>query len=104
MGVAIEETWQQQRRLLDQLPPRTDGLVIRRLTANGPADKAGLKVFEVITRLDGQPVRLPDELLDAIRRQPADGTVTLDVLSPMTKKSRQVKLALGTLEEGWMAK
>ena len=35
-GVAIEETWQQQRDFLDRFPPRTEGLVIKVLQARRP--------------------------------------------------------------------
>ena len=41
LGAAVEETWQQGRDVLDRFPPRTEGLVVKVLQADGPAAAEG---------------------------------------------------------------
>ncbi|MEE8452883.1 MAG: S1C family serine protease [Thermoguttaceae bacterium] len=101
MGAAIEETWQQQRDFLDRFAPRTEGLVVRILKSDGPAVRAGLKQWDVITAADDQPVRLSGQLLRIIRaKQPGD-SVKLSVLGPDGTGRREVTVRLGKLEAGW---
>ncbi|MFC7406436.1 S1C family serine protease [Georgenia alba] len=46
------------------------------ITADGPADQAGIRPGEVIVSIDGRPVTTPDELIVAIRaRAPGDEIV-----------------------------
>jgi putative serine protease PepD len=49
------------------------------ITKGGPADKAGLRPGEVITKLDGRPVTGPDEFVVAIRARSVGDTVELTV-------------------------
>jgi len=101
MGAAIEETWQQQRDFLDRFPPRTEGLVVKILKSDGPAVRAGLKQWDVITTADDQPVQLSGELLRIIRgKQPGD-SLKLSVLGPDGTGRREVTVRLGKLEIGW---
>jgi S1-C subfamily serine protease len=101
LGAAFEETWQQAREVLSRFPPQTEGLVVRVLRDDGPAARAGLKQWDVITQADGQKVRLPDELLGLVLRKKPQDSLTLDVLGPDGTGSRQVTVTLGRLEVGW---
>jgi S1-C subfamily serine protease len=100
-GAAVEETWQQQREVLDRFPPRTEGLVVRLLTQDGPALRAGIQQWDVITRADGQRVRLPDELLRIIRRKQPGEVLSLTVLKPDGAGVQEKAVTLGKLEVGW---
>ena len=42
------------------------GSVVANIKANGPADKAGLKIYDVITEVDGQRVKNAQDLVDII--------------------------------------
>ncbi len=101
IGMAVEETWQQDHKLLDRFPPRTEGLVVKILHADRPAARAGLKQWDVITAADGKRVRLSDELLRIVRAKKPGETLTLTVLGPDGTGTREVTLALGRLEVGW---
>jgi putative serine protease PepD len=51
----------------------TDRALVRSVTANGPADKAGIKGGDVITAIDGRPTAGADAVIAAIRTfQPGD--------------------------------
>jgi serine protease Do len=101
LGLAVEETWQQQPDFLKRLPPRTEGLVVKILHDNGPAARAGLKQNEVIVAIDGRKVRLPDELLRYVRARKPGQTATLTILGPDGTGQRDVAVELGKLEAGW---
>jgi S1-C subfamily serine protease len=101
LSAAVEETWQQGRDVLDRFPPRTEGLVVKVLEADGPAARGGLKQFDLIVAIEGQPVRLPDEFLRLVRQKKPGESVTLTVLGPDGTGKRQVAVTLGRLEAGW---
>ena len=71
--------------------------------SNGPAARAGVRQWDVITKADGQTVRLPDELLRLIRAKTPGDTVSLTLLSPDGAGTRQLEVRLGKLEVGWPA-
>ena len=56
------------------------GARIEKLTVGGPADKAGLKVGDVVIECDGSPIDSAKTLTAAIRANPASAKVTLKVL------------------------
>lgn len=101
LGAAVEETWQQARDFLDRFPPRTEGLVVKVLQADGPAARAGLKQWDLIVEAEGHPVRLPDELLRIVRQKKPGETLALTVLGPDGTGQRQVAVTLGRLEAAW---
>ena len=102
-GMAVEETWQQQRDFLSRIPPRTEGLVVKILLSHGPAARGGVKQWDVITHADGKTVRMPDELLRLIRAKRPGDTISLTLLSPDGACTREVEVRLGKLEVGWPA-
>jgi serine protease Do len=101
LGAAVEETWQQGREVLDRFPPRTEGLIVKVLQADGPAARGGLKQFDLIVAIDGQAVRLPAELLQLVRQKKPGESVALTVLGPDGTGKREVAVTLGRLEIGW---
>jgi len=100
-GLAIEETWQQQRDFLNRFPPQTEGLVVKVLQADGPAARAGLKQWDLIVEAEGQAVRLPDELLRIVRGKKPGEPLSLVVLGPDGTGKRRVTVTLGRLEAAW---
>ena len=51
--------------------------MVEKLTANGPADRAGIKVGDVITECDGESIDSAAKLTAAIRSKAANSKVTL---------------------------
>jgi putative serine protease PepD len=67
----------------------TNGAVIGQVEPGGPADQAGIKANEVVTRVDDRPVTNGNELVAAIRDHAPGDRVTLTV------DGRQVPVTLG---------
>ena len=59
--------------------PVPPGAVIRAVQPGGPADRAGLKVDDVIKSFDGQVVADPAGVVSAIERRGVGATVVLEV-------------------------
>ena len=70
------------------MPP---GAVIRAVQPGGPADRAGLKVEDVILRFDGQLVDGPAAVVSAIERRGVGATVALEVQRAQERVSINVK-------------
>jgi len=63
------------------------GLLINRLTKDGPAEKAGLRVGDVVVRVDGKKVTTVVALSELIQGKEKGGKVKLDIVrdkKPMT--------------------
>jgi serine protease Do len=63
------------------------GLIVARLTENGPAQKASLKVGDVIVRVDGKRVESANDLIDLIQDKKKGDKVKIEILrdkKPMT--------------------
>ncbi|QNJ04362.1 trypsin-like peptidase domain-containing protein [Synechococcus sp. PROS-U-1] len=71
-----------------QVPP---GAVIRSVQPGGPADRAGLKVDDVITTFDGKPVADPAAVVSAIDRRGVGATVVLGVRRGQEQITIEVK-------------
>jgi len=56
------------------------GLLINRLTKDGPAEKAGVKVGDVVVRVDGKKVTTVGELSDLVQQKNKGDKVKLDVI------------------------
>jgi serine protease Do len=70
-----------------------EGVVVGDLTKGQAADKAGVQRLDVITAVDGEAVRNPDELVSLISGRRAGETVKLSILRE--GKPKEVSVALG---------
>lgn len=68
------------------------------VTADGPADAAGIRAGDVILAIDGRPVSLSDELIVAIRAKAPGDTVTLRVRTGDEERDVRVVLDEATSE------
>jgi serine protease Do len=74
---------------------RTEGALVAEPQANGPAAKAGIQAGDVITSVDGTPIRDSRELAKRIGGMAPGATVKLNVLRKGEEKT--VALTLGEL-------
>ena len=72
-----------QRLGLQRLP---EGVAVREVVPDSPADKARLQVDDVITRVAGRPVTTPAEFYDAMAK--AEGPVELSVVNLEGREDR----------------
>lgn len=64
LGVVIQDlSWQLAQQLGIDI---SQGVVIANLVRNGPADKAGLKVKDVILEIEGRPVQSSSRLMEIV--------------------------------------
>jgi serine protease Do len=75
------------------------GVLVAAVTPESPAFRAGLKAGDIITAVDGQDVKTPDDLAKATRDLPDGREVSLSVVrngSPLT-----IKVKLGNARGVW---
>lgn len=86
-------------RVAEQLgvPEGTQGMLVVRTTTDGPAERAGLQQGDVITAINGQPVRETADLRRGIRDKKPGDRITLTV----QRAERQLKITvtLGEMPE-----
>ena len=74
------------------------GLIVAKLTADGPAEKAKMRVGDVIVRVDGQAVETVDELIDLIQDKPKGTKVKIEFVRD--KKAMTVEVEVAEEESG----
>jgi serine protease Do len=57
-----------------------NGVLVQRVTTGGPADKAGLKVGDIITTIDGRAIKDGDDLVNEIASRRPGSTIRLGFL------------------------
>lgn len=60
--------------------PRPAGVLINQLRAGGPADRAGLRIGDVVTAVNGRPVDDPDAMRYRVATLPIGGKASLTVM------------------------
>jgi putative serine protease PepD len=90
IGVSLDSSYQGQGV---KVSDRASSTGVAPVTKGGPADRAGIKAGDIITKIGDQPVTEPDELIVAIRAQRPGDTVTLTVKSG-NSAPRKVKVKL----------
>jgi serine protease Do len=69
--------------------PDTDGLLIREVTEDSPAARAGLAQGDLIVTAAGHPIRTPDDLFDALQSA-GGGTIELNIVRGTDERAIQV--------------
>jgi serine protease Do len=101
LGLVAEELWTQERKAIDRYPPKTEGLVINSVQADGPAHRAGLKEADMIIAADGKRVRLIADLLRIVGGKQPGKSVELTILRPDGAGQSKATVNLGKLEVAW---
>jgi len=72
-----------------------NGALVQSMLPNSPAAKAGLKVNDVITGIDGQKVSNRQDLIRVLDKRKPDEVVQLDILRDGQSRQIKVKLSAG---------
>jgi membrane-associated protease RseP (regulator of RpoE activity) len=73
--------------------PKEAGVLISGVEKDGPAAKAGLKVGDIVTAVDGSQVDSVRDLVRSVRRKKDGDTVKVDVIRDRAPKSVTVTVA-----------
>jgi putative serine protease PepD len=57
----------------------TQGAEVQNIVPGGPAEKANLRTGDVITKIDGQPVKSPSDVSAAVNQKQPGDSVTITV-------------------------
>src|ERR1019366_4875896 len=57
-----------------------NGVLVQRVTSGGPADKGGIKVGDIITTIDGRPIKDGDDLVNEIASRRPGSSIRLGLL------------------------
>lgn len=87
-----EVTASEQKSTLRIPDSVTGGVVVMSLTNNGPADKAGLKKYDVIVGINGKKVSSQADLREELYKHSLGDTITLTYYHQDTKQTVKVKL------------
>lgn len=79
IGVGIQPLTPALKSALS-IPKETSGALVASVLAQGPAEAAGVKVSDIITAVDGNPITSDKELLREVAKLPAGVTVPLQLL------------------------
>ncbi len=75
-----------------------EGVLVRSVLENTPAQKAGIKAGDVITKVDGMAVTSPSELSGAVRSASSKKTYTVELM-----RDRKPQTVTVTVDEGRIA-
>ncbi|AWB82307.1 serine protease [Corynebacterium yudongzhengii] len=79
---------------VDARDPIEGGALVASVQGGSPADEAGIREGEVITRVNDRVIDTADSLITAVRSHDFGETVTLEVLDPQTEDTREVEVTL----------
>ncbi|MFN4217127.1 MAG: trypsin-like peptidase domain-containing protein, partial [Brevinematales bacterium] len=89
MGVVLGEIDDTTKKLLKI----ENGVLIARVEAGTPAERAGLKARDIILKVNGKSVSSPDEVQLMVGSQMPGSTITLEILRDGKKETIRVTLA-----------
>ena len=70
----------------------TQGVFVSEVTPNAPAEKAGLKEEDIITSVDGKPVKNGQDLIETVSNKSVGSTVSIGILR--AGKTENLKVAV----------
>jgi serine protease Do len=88
IGVQIDNISPRAQAMLQI--PTSDGALIMGVMESGPADKAGMKAYDVVTKFDGKDIQSAEEFSDAIQDFTIGKTAKVQVL----RQGKKVNLDL----------
>lgn len=74
------------------LPPNTKGALVAQVGQGSPAEEGGLQIQDVITSIDGQPVKEPEDVRAFVKSKKTGDIVRIAVLRQGSLTSLKVKL------------
>ncbi|WP_268912212.1 S1C family serine protease [Lentilactobacillus sp. SPB1-3] len=89
----------QQKSVLKLPTSVSHGVVVLKVTAGSPAARAGLKKYDVITKLDGQNITEQTAIRDVLYKHKLGDTISVTYYHDGSQKTSQVKLTQKATDE-----
>jgi serine protease Do len=89
MGIAIEDVSEDIAGYMKLKNP--EGVLVREVMPNQPADSAGMEPYDVITKINGEPVKNVRDLYRTVEKLEAGQSASVEVLRANQAKSLKVK-------------
>ncbi len=70
----------------------SQGVFVSQVEPNGPAEKAGLKAEDIITGIDGKPIKNGQDLIDMVSATPVGNSVNVAVLRDGKKENFKITI------------
>ena len=95
-ALPFEQGWRHVQPFSRALPgvEAKQGVIVRSVEEDSPAAAAGLQRGDLITAVEGEPIKGPQDLVGAIGEQEPGDTVTLTVLQSGEEGERDVEVTL----------
>jgi serine protease Do len=97
LGMTITEVGEDAREAFS-LPSDTRGAIVQNVTPGKPADKAGIQHGDVITEIDGKPIRSNRDLIDYISYLPVGSEIRITLLRNGARQTVSARTAERPLE------
>lgn len=91
LGVVVEPLQPELARKLGAGASST-GVLVRQVQPRGPAARAGLEAYDIITAVAGRPIATPNDLTQGVTANPVGKTVSVTVLREGRSRNVDVKL------------
>jgi len=91
MGIAIEDISDEVAGYMKLKAP--EGVLVKEVMPNQPAAKAGMESYDVITKIEGQPIKTTRDLFRSVDKLSVGNAVDVEVLRNNEIKKLKVKLA-----------
>jgi serine protease Do len=91
MGVALRDVDADLERSLKL--PVAHGAVVQDVTAGSPADRAGLRPYDLVTTLEDHPITSDDQLIREVAARPPGSAIRIKFLRDGREQTAAVKLA-----------
>jgi len=101
LGTAVEELWGQEPKFIEQVAKGTTGVVLRQVREDGPAHRAGLNEWDIVTHFDGEGVQTIDAFVGKVLAKKPGDVVTLKAVDEHGENPREVQVPVARLGIEW---
>jgi serine protease Do len=90
LGVGIAPSWAARRMRRAVGLPERDGLLVRDVESESPAERAGISVGDLIVEASGKPVANSDDLFDALASAAESHSLRLTIVRGAEERTVEV--------------